>query len=185
MDGPRSCVVGGQRQAVSRLEYVVRLLRLVVALVIVGGGALAVLYIFLERLNENPRKTVVESEPTPVVEDTVERWTYADLPERWPETPDPKMVAEGEELFRTRGCRVCHTIGEGDLVGPDLKEVPGKRDYRWALLMLLRPDSMQKDDPLARKLLKRYGVQMPDQRLTLHEAEAILHYVLHKSTEGK
>ncbi len=152
------------------------------ALVLVGGGAIAILFVFLEKLAENPRRVVEGSEPSSVVGDTVERWTYGDLPERWPRSPDPELVAEGEELFRTRGCRVCHTIGEGDLVGPDLKEVPQKRDYRWTLLMLLRPDSMQRYDSLARRLLKEYGVRMPDQRLSLHEAEAILHYILQRGT---
>ncbi len=185
MAGPISGVVDGREQTVPRLKYAVRLFRLLFVLAIVGAGSLAVLFIFLDRLNENPRRVTEKPEPTPVAKDTVKRWSYSDLPERWPETPNRKMAAEGEELFRTRGCRVCHTVGEGDLVGPDLREVPIKRDYRWALLMLLRPDSMQRHDPLARKLLKKYGVQMPDQRLNLHEAEALLHYILQKSAEER
>ena len=143
---------------------------------------MGILYLFVEGLRRNPRTVREEVPATPTAErvDTSDRWTYEDLPKEWPEAPDTSLAREGEELFQTRGCRVCHTVGEGDLVGPDLKGIDRVRDYRWTLLMLLRPDSMQRYDPVARDLLKRYGVQMPDQRLTLREAEAILHYILLK-----
>jgi mono/diheme cytochrome c family protein len=164
----------------------VNLRRGAVALVLVVGGALIVFYVFMKNLNDNPK--VVKLENVDTTETTprgrVETWTYEDLPKVWPSDLDSNLVSMGEELFNTRGCRVCHTVGEGELVGPDLKDVNTVRDYRWALLMLLRPDSMQRYDSTARSLLKRYGVQMPDQRLNLKEAEAILHYVLWKSRMG-
>jgi hypothetical protein len=34
------------------------------------------------------------------------------------------------ELF-SRQCSSCHTIGKGDLVGPDLNGVTGRRDRAW------------------------------------------------------
>ncbi len=162
-----------------------RLRRIFTTLVIITAAALGILYLFLDRLAENPRVIELKGEDTVRVSvDTSERWTYGDLPGEWPSEPDPELVALGKELFNTRGCRVCHTIGEGDLVGPDLKDVHRIRDYRWALLLLLRPDSMQQYDSLARALLKKYGVRMPDQRLSLREAEALLHYVVWESTKG-
>lgn len=154
-------------------------------LVITIAPALGILYLFLDRLSENPRVVELKKEDTVSVSaDTSESWTYEDLPKAWPNEPDPDLVELGRELFNTRGCRVCHTVGEGDLVGPDLKDVHRMRDYRWALLLLLRPDSMQRYDSIAHALLKKYGVRMPDQRLSLREAEALLHYVVWESAKG-
>jgi len=150
----------------------------------VGGGALVVLYLFMRGLERTKVEASSANASTPsfLEEDTLPSWTYEDLPTDWPSEPDDSLASLGEELFNTRGCKVCHTVGEGELVGPDLKGIDERRPYRWTLLLLLRPDSMQRDDSLARALLKRYGVQMPNQRLTLDEAEAILHYVLRESS---
>jgi len=148
----------------------------IVSVAVVGVGALVILYFFMERLE---RKTVrLEFNEEPAVVDTSDNWRVEDLPERWPEFFNDSLAALGEELFATRGCRVCHTVGGGDLVGPDLANLRKRATYRWSLLMLLKPDSMQQYDSTARRLLKEYGVQMPNQKLTPQEAEAILHYVL-------
>jgi hypothetical protein len=37
---------------------------------------------------------------------------------------------------------------------------------------------MLKNDERAKQLLKEYGTPMPNQKVTLEEAEAILHYIL-------
>ena len=53
----------------------------------------------------------------------------------------------GEDLYNTR-CTACHTIGQGDKLGPDLLGVVSKRDRQWLLRWLMEPDVMLKEkDP--------------------------------------
>ncbi|GEM_PF-179784 len=87
------------------------------------------------------------------------------------------LAEKGKELFDKRGCTACHTVGGGRLVGPDLKGVTARRDKKWILSMILNPDSMQKNDPVAKKLLEEYGVPMPNQGVTPEEAEAIYEFL--------
>ncbi len=43
--------------------------------------------------------------------------------------------------------------------------------------MILNPENMTKEDPIAKKLLQEYnGVQMTNQNLTQEEARAVLEY---------
>src|SRR5690606_19115441 len=55
----------------------------------------------------------------------------------------------GQVLFQ-RTCAVCHTIGNGDLVGPDLHGVLERRDRAWLERFMLAPDKMiAEGDPIA------------------------------------
>ncbi len=74
---------------------------------------------------------------------------------------------EGEDLFRSR-CSTCHTIGQGDKLGPDLLGVVSNRDHDWLIRWLKEPDVMLKEkDPLALDLYHRYNqVPMPNLRLS-------------------
>ena len=40
---------------------------------------------------------------------------------------NPQSVEEGRAIFDLK-CKACHTVGSGDLVGPDLEGVTGRRD---------------------------------------------------------
>jgi len=73
----------------------------------------------------------------------------------------------GEDLFNTR-CTACHTIGQGDRLGPDLLDVVSKRDRSWLVRWLQEPDVMLKEqDPLATALFNQYDqVPMPNLKLT-------------------
>jgi cytochrome c len=72
-------------------------------------------------------------------------------------------IKKGEEVFAAKGCPACHKIGGGKLVGPDLKGVLTRRDQEWVEKMILRPDVMLKEDPVARKLLAEHFTPMPNQ----------------------
>lgn len=102
------------------------------------------------------------------------------FPEEWPELNET-LALEGKKLFMQKGCNACHTIGEGKLVGPDLKGLNKIVSYRWAAYMIMNPDSMIKYDDRARQLLKEYGIRMPNQKVKPKEAEAMLHYILMES----
>jgi protein SCO1/2 len=73
----------------------------------------------------------------------------------------------GEDLFKGR-CAACHTIGQGDRLGPDLLDVVSRRDRSWLVRWLQEPDIMlEEKDPLAMALFNQYGkVPMPNLKLT-------------------
>jgi cytochrome c2 len=85
----------------------------------------------------------------------------------------------GEQLFQQKGCTACHTIGKGDLVGPDLKGVTEKRPHDWLVQWLTAPDQMvAKKDDYAVKLLHQYhDVQMPNLGLSTSDAENLLAFL--------
>ncbi len=66
------------------------------------------------------------------------------------------------EFFK-KNCASCHTIGGGDLTGPDLKNVTKRRDRAWLLRFVQGPQNMLSGgDPIATELLARYkNVVMP------------------------
>lgn len=76
----------------------------------------------------------------------------------------------GEALF-LKACSFCHTIGEGERVGPDLKDVTARRDRAWLIPFLMDPKALRaRHDPIAMELDARYSVKMP--YLGLSEADA-------------
>lgn len=93
-------------------------------------------------------------------------------------TPPGQTAEEGEALFQ-KYCTGCHTIGGGDLAGPDLLGVADKRDPDWLEHWLAGPDVMiAQGDPIALELLAQYnGVVMPNQNLSLTEIDALLVYL--------
>ena len=77
---------------------------------------------------------------------------------------------KGAYLFATR-CAACHTIGNGDKIGPDLLGVTSVRDLNWLRRTISEPDKLiAEKDPIAMALFKQYKeVQMP--RLGLADAD--------------
>ena len=85
---------------------------------------------------------------------------------------------QGRELF-TQRCASCHTVGAGNLVGPDLLGVTEARDPAWLERWIVEPDTMLAEgDPIAAELLKTFnGVPMPNMAVTPAEARAIMAYL--------
>jgi protein SCO1/2 len=77
---------------------------------------------------------------------------------------------KGQYLFSTR-CAACHTIGNGDKVGPDLLGVTSVRDRAWLSRIITEPDALiAEKDPIATALFKKYReIRMP--RLGLPDAD--------------
>jgi len=84
----------------------------------------------------------------------------------------------GEDLFNTR-CTTCHTIGQGDKLGPDLFNVVNKRDPAWLLRWLQEPDVMlEEKDPLAIALFNKYNkLRMPNIKLDRRNALDLIEYM--------
>lgn len=85
-----------------------------------------------------------------------------------------EMATEGEEIFNAK-CIACHKMGTR-LVGPDLTGVIGRRTPEWIMNMILNPEEMVKEDPIARQLLKDFTAPMVNQHLTEDETRKILEY---------
>jgi len=84
----------------------------------------------------------------------------------------------GEDLFNTR-CTACHSIGQGDKLGPDLLGVVSKRDRQWLIRWLMEPDVMLKEkDPLATALYTQYNnVPMPNVKLAQQQALDLIQFM--------
>jgi protein SCO1/2 len=85
---------------------------------------------------------------------------------------------DGRYLF-AKHCAACHTIGHGDKIGPDLKDISSARDQAWLYKLIQTPDKMiTEKDPLALQLFEKYKqVNMPNLRLSDEETKAILKFL--------
>jgi protein SCO1/2 len=102
---------------------------------------------------------------------TVKRPDYASVPKKAASIP-------GEDLFITR-CTICHSIGKGRKVGPDLLGVVGSLDLKWLIRWLMEPDVVLKEkDPLATALFEQYNrVSMPNLRLSEQDAIDLIYFL--------
>jgi mono/diheme cytochrome c family protein len=88
------------------------------------------------------------------------------------------FAQDGQALYQEK-CAACHSIGGGDILGPDLKGVVAKRDRPWLERWLKEPDKVvAENDPLATELLKQYNnMPMPNMGLTDADVKAIIAYL--------
>jgi len=88
------------------------------------------------------------------------------------------QLQQGEEIFTTT-CAVCHTVGGGNLVGPDLEGVSDRRDEDWLIRFVQHStEVVASGDSVAVALFEEFfSVPMPDQPLTDDQVRAVLAYV--------
>jgi protein SCO1/2 len=100
--------------------------------------------------------------------------SYADKPPLPPSAKD-----KGAYLFQTR-CSACHTIGQGDGLGPDLLGVTTIRKPEWLAGMIAAPNEMlSKKDPVATALFARFKeLRMPNLRLGEVDVNALIGYLV-------
>ncbi len=89
---------------------------------------------------------------------------------------DADLAARGEAKFNTI-CVACHMVDQR-MIGPAMKGIYERRSPEWVMNMILNPDGMLKEDPIAKALLKEYNnAIMLNQNLTEEEARAVAEYL--------
>ena len=89
---------------------------------------------------------------------------------------DTELAAQGEAKFNAI-CIACHMVDQR-MIGPAMEGIYERRSPEWVMNMILNPDGMLKEDPIAKALLKEYNnAIMLNQNLTEEEARAIAEYL--------
>ena len=85
------------------------------------------------------------------------------------------MVDRGTEIFNSK-CTACHRPDK-KFIGPAPAGILETRTPEWVMNMILNPEVMVKEDPLAKALLIEFnGSPMINQNLTQEEARDVLEY---------
>ena len=100
----------------------------------------------------------------------------------------PMKVAampRGEEIYKTR-CIDCHSIGGGDGLGPDLKNVTKTRDLKWLTSWISAPNKMlAAKDPIAMAMLVQFkGLAMPNLGLSEFDVGLVIEFLKGSSGEA-
>ena len=94
----------------------------------------------------------------------------------FPDEINTEMAARGEAQFNAI-CVACHMVDQR-MIGPALKGVYERRSPEWVMNMMLNPDGMLKEDPIAKALLKEYNnAIMLNQNLSEEEARDLAEYL--------
>jgi mono/diheme cytochrome c family protein len=95
-----------------------------------------------------------------------------------------EVYAQGEEIFAQK-CSGCHSVGGGDLAGPDLEGVTERRDTEWLIREITEPEKLLEErDPAKLELVERYGMRMPNLGISRDEAILIIEYLGGGSAEA-
>jgi len=90
-------------------------------------------------------------------------------------TVDQKTAKHGADIFK-KMCTACHRTDK-KFIGPAPTGILDRRTPEWIMNMILNPEQMVKEDPLAKGVLKEFnGAPMANQHLTEEDARAILEY---------
>lgn len=88
---------------------------------------------------------------------------------------DQVMATRGKDVY-DRMCTACHRADK-KFIGPAPTGLLKRRSPEWIMNMILDPEGMVKNDPLAKALLIEFnGSPMANQNLTEDEARAVLEY---------
>ncbi len=88
---------------------------------------------------------------------------------------DQAMAAKGKEVYE-KMCTACHKVDKR-FIGPAPKGILERRSPEWVMNMILAPERMVREDPLAKDLLIEFnGSPMANQGLTEEEARQVLEY---------
>ncbi len=94
------------------------------------------------------------------VSDEIPVAEYADV------QPTEEEISKGKELYDAKGCRSCHAISGGGVVGPNLKRVGDRLENGYIFAHLKNPQ------------LEMHDAVEPNYVLTDEEATSIMHYLM-------
>src|SRR5690554_2990206 len=90
-------------------------------------------------------------------------------------TIDDALATKGAELFKSN-CTACHKP-DRKFIGPAPTGILERRTPEWVMNMILDPEGMVQNDPLAKALLIEHnGSPMANQNMTEEQTRAILEY---------
>ena len=116
-------------------------------------------------------KSMVSDEPDPMANKGVGPITSVTLDA----AVDQTLADKGKAVYDAK-CTACHKPTE-KFIGPAPKGILDRRSPEWVMNMILNPDKMVKEDPIAKKLLMEFnGSPMANQNLTEDEARQVLEY---------
>ncbi|MBX5438098.1 MAG: cytochrome c [Thermoflavifilum sp.] len=88
----------------------------------------------------------------------------------------PELVKKGEAIFNEK-CTACHRL-DSRYIGPALKGVTKRQAPEWIMNMILNPDVMIQQDPIAKQLVSESnGAVMANLHLSEEDARALLEYL--------
>ena len=121
-----------------------------------------------------------EEPPASMVEDEPEASPFGVGPVQeeitLPDEIDQALAEKGKEIYTTK-CIACHNP-EHDAIGPAQKGIFERRNPTWVMNMILNPEGMIKEDPVAKKLFEKYNkVAMTNMGLTQEDARAVMEYI--------
>jgi len=88
---------------------------------------------------------------------------------------DSELVAEGQSIYNQM-CTACHKLNV-KYIGPAPAGIMERRSPEWIMNMILNPEGMVAEDPIAKALLiEFYGAPMANQNLSEEQARAVLEY---------
>jgi cytochrome c2 len=96
---------------------------------------------------------------------------------------DAALAAQGEKLFSSKGCTVCHTYGK-QVTCPDLQGVSMRRTAAWLEQQILHPEVMVKQDRIAWELRKGFPAPMTNMGVKPEEARALIEYMKKKDKDA-
>ena len=85
---------------------------------------------------------------------------------------------QGQALF-IKACAACHSIGQGDKVGPDLEGVTARRDHDWLVRYITDPARTRAGkDTVALELAQKYpAVRMPNLGMGEDDVSDLISYL--------
>lgn len=91
---------------------------------------------------------------------------------------------DGPSVFK-KNCAVCHSIGNGKLVGPDLKGVDKKYDIKWLTKWVKSSQSLvKKNDQKALQIFNDNNKMiMPDQAVSDDEIKTVIAFISEETTK--
>ncbi|CAM1354707.1 c-type cytochrome [Tenacibaculum insulae] len=139
-----------------------------------------------ETTNNSPKtkKAVVKKEPAKKVVKKAEEGGTIDLSNKGigpiksvtlGETVDQAMADKGAVVFKNK-CSSCHRTNR-KFIGPNPTGILKRRSPEWVMNMIMNPEEMVKNDPIAKELLMKFnGSPMANQNLTEDETRQVLEF---------